>query len=617
MLWAPGRKFPVLLAAATLVPISLLCWLGLRLLQQDRDLDRQRRQDSLASAASGLALALERRLGDLEEQLAQGVGIRLTPAGLEPGGGSALLYRAELTPAADATESVFSSAEALELQRRDLAGAAAAYRRLASSSRPDIRAAALVRLGRVLRWQSDRTGALAAYDSLEGLGPVAVDGQPAEYLAGQGRSKVFEQARDDAALREEVSSLTRKLYSGARPVDRVTFDLYRDMVERWGGPPPPPALVARTEAALALWRAWRAGDLAPRGRRIIHAGGVPALAVWAGGPAHPAAWIATAAEAEAALGSLWTAQHLLVSMYDMDGQAFLGPPRPGAIALTPGETRFPFVLSVAAGAPGQPARNTALISGLLLAFALMLATAYGLYRAISRELALVRLQSDFVAAVSHEFRTPLTSMRHLIDLLASRSVLDEARKAKYYELLARETERLHRMVESLLSFGRMEAGALALRLEAEDVGRLAHDTVEEFLREPLAREREVVCDIEEGVPPVRADREALARALWNLLENAGKYSEAGTPIRVFARRHGGTLLLGVEDRGPGIPPGERAKIFQKFVRGADARRAGTRGVGVGLALVKRIAEAHGGSVTLTSEPGRGSTFTLVLPCPES
>jgi two-component system, OmpR family, phosphate regulon sensor histidine kinase PhoR len=617
MLWAPGRRFPVLLAAATLIPIALLGWLGLRLLRQDRDLERQRGQERLKLAASGLALALERRLGTLEEQLAQGDGIRLTPAGLEPGAGAVLLYRGDPIPAADTTGPEFREAETLEFQRGDLAGAAAAYRRQVASFRPDIRASALVRLGRVLRRQSDRAGALAAYASLQTLGPVAVDGQPAEYLAAQGRSKVFEEAHDAAALREEVAGLARALYAGARPIDRATFDLYRDLVERWGGPPPALDSIARTETALSLWRAWRAGDLAPRGRRIIRVGAVPTLVVWAGGPARPAAWIATPAELEASLGPLWTGQHLAVSIYDTDGQAFLGPQRQGAVSLTPGETRFPFVLSVASGAGGDSPRGTALVGGLLLAFLLMLATAYGLYRAITRELELVRLQSDFVSAVSHEFRTPLTSMRHLIDMLVSRSVPNDERKAYYYELLARETGRLHRMVESLLSFGRMEAGAYAWRLEAEDVCQLARDTVEEFRREPLAREREVACETEEGVPPIRADREALVRALWNLLENAGKYSEPDAPIRVFARRRGGALLLGVEDRGAGIAPGEQAKIFQKFVRGAEARRAGTPGVGVGLALVKRIAEAHGGSVTLASEPGRGSTFTLVLPCPES
>ena len=243
---------------------------------------------------------------------------------------------------------------------------------------------------------------------------------------------------------------------------------------------------------------------------------------------------------------------------------------------------------------------------------LILAAAYGLYRATARELLLARQQSDFVSAVSHEFRTPLTSMRHLTDLLASR----ERRRARsdathYYELLAHETERLHRMVEVCSASAasrraRTRGGSSRSSGRRRGASSRSSDASRsrEAARSPATSSAEL--------PSIRADREALSRALWNLLENAAKYSGPGTPIRVFARRQGESVLLGVGDRGVGIAPGERDTIFQKFVRGADAKRAGIRGVGIGLALVKRIVEAHGGSVRVESEPGRGSTFTLVL-----
>jgi signal transduction histidine kinase len=204
-------------------------------------------------------------------------------------------------------------------------------------------------------------------------------------------------------------------------------------------------------------------------------------------------------------------------------------------------------------------------------------------------------------------------MRHLTDLLVSRGVTSEERRTHYYGLLAHETERLYRMVEALLSFGRIEAGAYAFRLEPIAPSGVVESVVEEFRAESLARGREISCEVDRSVPSILADRETLARALWNLIENAAKYSEPDTPIRVFATRRGEFVLIGVGDRGAGIAPGERDRIFQKFVRGADAKRAGVRGVGIGLALVKRIVEAHGGSVRVDSEPGRGSTFTLVLP----
>ena len=132
----------------------------------------------------------------------------------------------------------------------------------------------------------------------------------------------------------------------------------------------------------------------------------------------------------------------------------------------------------------------------------------------------------------------------------------------------------------------------------------------------VAAGRDVTCDVDADLPPIRADREALSRALWNLLENAAKYSDAGMPIRVFARRQGDLCASGRAGRRRRHSPRPNSKrIFQKFVRGARRHAAGIRGVGIGLALVKRIVEAHGGSVRLESEPGRGSTFTLVLPCP--
>jgi signal transduction histidine kinase len=208
-------------------------------------------------------------------------------------------------------------------------------------------------------------------------------------------------------------------------------------------------------------------------------------------------------------------------------------------------------------------------------------------------------------------------MRHLTDLLVSRAALSEERKEQYYAILAHETERLQRLVESLLSFGRIEAGAYAWRLEPADACRLVRGVVEEFSREPRFHDRQILCETDEHLPPIQADRDALALAVANLLENAGKYSAPGTAIRVRALRAGDTVQISIEDEGAGIPAGEQEKLFDKFVRGSEARRLGIRGVGIGLALVKSVAEAHGGVVRLASQPGRGSTFTLVIPCHES
>lgn len=591
------RKIPLLLAVATLIPIGVLSWLGMRIIQQDRDVERQRRREALEVDAGRLALQIERRLQDIEDQLGRGAGIVLAT-----------------TPAEEAPVSLFAEAEAAEFQRHDLNAAARLYRGLAKSPRPPVRAAALVRLARVLRQLGDPGGAMQMYSILEQLGSAPVGGQPAGLVGWQGRCRVLEEARDVEGLRAQAVKLAQALDSGRWAIDRATFDFYREMVQGWGAPPTSADAIARVETAIELRRAWNTGQLGPRGRRILREADAAVLAVWAGGPNNPTAWIAPVAEFVASIRPLWADQQLAVSLYDTDGQRIFGEARQGAVSLTPGETRLPFILSAASLAPQHGSGRLVLVSALTLAFLAMVAAAYGLYRTTTREIALARRQSDFVSAVSHEFRTPLTSMRHLTELLVSRSVTSEERKTQYYELLAHETERLHRMVESLLSFGRIEVGAYAWHLEPADASRFIHGIVEEFRRAPEARDRVVSCQIEEGLPAIQVDRESLSRALWNLLENAAKYSPAGSPIRVAARRQGGSVLLAVEDEGPGVPVGERERIFQKFVRGADAKQAGVRGVGIGLALVKRIVEAHGGTVRLESEPGHGSIFTLVLPC---
>lgn len=613
-----GRAIPLLLAAATLIPIGALGWLGARVIQQDREVGRQRQREDLELAAGRLAIGIDRRLNDIEEQLARGSGIHLTPEGPQ---GSGLLYTA-IEERSEDVSALFAGVDVLEFQRADFPSALAQLRKLAASPKAAVRAAALNRIGRVERKAGHTAQALAAYDNLLRMRTAAVEGQPAALLARQARCQVFEQTGDKAALKREAGEFANAVYGGGWSIDQPTFDVYKELIERWGAGPPSQDAMDLTEAAIALWRIWRSGDLPLRGRRVLRVGAAPVLAVWMGADEGPAVWLASRADIESTFGSLWHAAQLAVSISDPDGLPVIGTQQPGAVDLNPGQTRLPFVLSVA-GAPARAAaddyarKEAYLIIGLLLIFTLAIASAYGLYRVTSREMELGRQQSDFVSAVSHEFRTPLTSMRHLTELLAMGSIVAESKKVQYYGLLSRETERLHRMVESLLSFGRIEAGAHAWHLETVEAGKLLPEVLEEFSHEPEATGRELLCDIEENLPAIRADRVALSRALRNLLENAGKYSDPPSSIRVFAQRSNGSLLMGVEDHGIGIAPHEQSRIFQKFVRGAEVRRAGIRGVGIGLALVERIAKAHGGTVKLRSELGRGSTFTLVLPCRES
>jgi len=234
-------------------------------------------------------------------------------------------------------------------------------------------------------------------------------------------------------------------------------------------------------------------------------------------------------------------------------------------------------------------------------------------RAYARELAVMRLQSDFVSAVSHEFRTPLTSLRQLSETLNEGRPLTDERRATYYQALDRATNRLEKLVEGLLDFGRMESGAMVYRKQDLDVATLVTSVVDEYRREAGDRGYQVELTAGSDLPLIHADQETLGRAIWNLLDNAEKYSPGCPTIRVHVEREGAGVAIRVQDHGLGIPEAEQRDILRKFVRGTAADATGIKGTGIGLAMVKHIVDAHGGSLRLQSAPGEGSTFSIVLP----
>jgi signal transduction histidine kinase len=611
--WLETHRLPAFFAAATLLPIAVLVWLGVRTLDQDRDLQRQRQRERLEVAAGRVALDIEKDLQRIEARLADGEGIQFVPARIETPDDVRLLFRPDVPQGSVPWSAQLAAAARHE--ERSPSEAIRAYERIAAAPGDPDRGEALVALGALLRRQRRFDEALRVYAELDTLGPLPVaGGQPAALVAKQGRAKTFLESGDKARLADEAAAFARALADGGWLIDRASYELYQhDMVEPWGGPIADAHAVQLSAAVGELWHQWQRGELDARGRRFIGSD-APVLAVWVGAPGSIVATVLGAGDLQTRWRPIWESQGLTAAVALTDGRPVFGT-ADGGLTLLPADTRLPFTLSASGRSSAlteeDEFRRRLVISGVMLACLLMVAASYGLYRITSRELLLARQQSDFVAAVSHEFRTPLTSMRHLLDLLIGRGVTDDDRKAHYYSLLAGETERLQRMVETLLSFGRMDAAAHVWTLEPLDVTELVQGVAEDFGREIAPRPLQVELDAE--LPQVRGDREALARALWNLLENAAKYSPGERPIRLFAQRGGSTVVLGVQDHGIGIPVAEQQRVFQKFVRGDEAKRAGIRGVGVGLALVKRVAEGHGGSVGLTSSVGTGSTFTLVLP----
>ncbi len=249
--------------------------------------------------------------------------------------------------------------------------------------------------------------------------------------------------------------------------------------------------------------------------------------------------------------------------------------------------------------------------------ALMLAITFAgvalLERAIGKERRLNELKSDFISNVSHELKTPLSLIRMFGELLALGKLKSPDKAKEYAEIITRESERLGRLIDNVLDFSRIERGRAAYDFQ---MGRL--DTVVErsldVYRHRLEREGfRLTTKIDPELPEALIDESAMTLLLLNLLENAVKYGKG--EISVYLTLVSGRLRLVVGDQGPGIPLDEHQRIFERFYRTHGARGTAVRGSGIGLSLVKHIAEAHGGHVTVDSEPGKGAAFIVDIPLP--
>lgn len=631
--------------AITIVPAAALGWLSWRILEQDRALESQRVRERLEHSADLVVAALDRRLAETENQIAtfvtepaadpaaDALTVTFNSSGIEARpGGRLLYYPALVPPAKEPPGEVFQPGEALEYQQENFPGAIAAFRALARSRDPLVRAGALVRLARNLRKNGQADDALAVHDELARLGPVPVSGVPADLLAREARCARLSELKQTPQLQREAAALYADLANGRWRLDRASYLFHTEEARRWASMAPDSTAGQRRALALAegvewLWAEWqriRRDDGELRGRQSLWVHDGPVFVLWHASRERMTALVAGPRHVESHWGDAWSGQRVDIALSDAEGHEFLGRPVVGGTQYAiraAAETRLPWTLRVSSAIPGPEfaqfaGRRRLLLTGLALMALLTILGGFFTARATARELAVARLQSDFVSAVSHEFRTPLTSLRHLTELLSRGTVGTEDRRRQYYAVMARETERLHRLVEGLLDFGRMTAGQREYRLEAVDPVELVEGVVDDFrndlgpggCRVELARN---------GVEPrscvVQVDREAMARAIRNLLDNGIKYSPEPQAVRVELVRDGQRIAIHVRDEGVGIPLTEQTRIFEKFVRGTASQALHVKGTGIGLAMVQHIVHAHGGEIRLRSEPGSGSTFSLLLP----
>ncbi len=264
--------------------------------------------------------------------------------------------------------------------------------------------------------------------------------------------------------------------------------------------------------------------------------------------------------------------------------------------------------------------NTLMLAAGLAVLGRLLDEERELATARSRELAaanarlaeLDRMKSDFVSMVSHELRTPLGLIKGYVGTLLRRDTpLDEATREEFLQVIDEETDRLTELVTNLLDMSRIEAGTLRVDRRPTPLARLLADCADRLrAREP---DRALYLDVPSGLPPVLADERRIAQVVDNLLTNAVRYSPEATPIVLGARAVDGGVEVRVVDQGIGIPADKQDQVFEKFFRAdaSDTRRFA--GTGLGLTICRGIVEAHGGTIWVQSEPGRGSTFAFYIP----
>ena len=234
-------------------------------------------------------------------------------------------------------------------------------------------------------------------------------------------------------------------------------------------------------------------------------------------------------------------------------------------------------------------------------------------RTVRRQMVLASLKNDLIATVAHELKTPLASSRALVETLLDEEKQGRVDLPEYLGMIARENRRLSRLVDSFLTFSRMERGKMAFDSAPLDMAEVVKEAARTIAGHPAEARCRVEISVEDEPATVSGDRDALVTAVVNLLDNALKYSPVDAPVTVRTAEADGMVTVEVSDRGPGLDQRDRKRVFDRFYQ-VDRRLSAHRGgCGLGLSIVRFIARGHGGDVTVRSVPGEGSTFVLAIP----
>jgi signal transduction histidine kinase len=649
-----GRRLLALFALTILLPALLLAALGVRAIRQERRLAEQQAREALERAADLALLDVEREVRSWRSTLERFASTRTVSGDLpptlrvafsEPGVGLVLssgaprpfawperqfLYRSPELVSPVGLETSFSVAESAELRDGNPVRALELYRTAFARARStQLRAAALQRVARTLRKLHRDGEALEAYRQLSAIDEW-IGAVPAELIARYETSAILASQNSSAGASAAALHLYKDLVDGRWPLEKTRYLYYSTAVR---------GLITGDPADADARRLSRIEErktrLTEAGMDWLENGALPAAA------AQRYVLIETEGQPRSAmlLSTEWLAAHMwprtLASTVARGVDLSLTGPH-GQRVFTTAPSRIDDVQRSGISAvrmlnslqtswhltvtPRDPAtfvsdvsrRQTMYLVMLGLVVALLASGSYLTFRVVKREVEIARLQSDFVSTVSHEFRSPLTGIRQLAEMLARGRVPSEGRRQEYYDHIVRESDRLTRLVENVLDFSRMEDGRRQYRMERLETTRWLRGVIDEARSAVSEIGPRIEAAIPEPLPSIDADPTALACAVHNLIDNAVKYSPGREAVWVDADARDGRIAIRVHDRGVGITEQDRRYIFDRFYRArADITRE-VKGAGLGLSLVARIVQAHGGVVTCESRPGEGSTFAIHL-----
>jgi signal transduction histidine kinase len=571
-----------LLVAGILLPGVILAVFGFGSLRQDRLLAERQSRDALISAAELAAREANREIARWREwQDAEGAEVVFR----EDGGiasSRGLLWLPGGTPAISLGPDA-DRAEQAEIRQRDYAKALSLYELALRGASANAKAAVLLRIARTAQKSGDHARAVRAWREV-----LSLPASPSSAAA------LLSLVESGAASATEAY---RTVATGRLPLSREDYFFHAGRLKELAGANEVAGLAAEELRRTALTEAAEA--FLDRRSRTPSPG-----------------FLAFRDEERASI----LPEERVRERLTLAAQAGLDAPvtlalrssaQPaGAVARALEDAALPWRVEAAprnAAALERSLRNRQrlLFAGLAIVLAALVSGVGLTWRALRREARYARLQSDFVATVSHEFRSPLTGIRQLAELLDSGVARTDERRGEYYRLILQESDRLTRLVENLLDFSRLAAGQKQYRPGLIDSSEWLEATA------AAPRNPRIATKIPPGLPRLRGDRDALSSAVANLIDNALKYSPPESRVEVAAAASGGALSIFVTDRGPGIAAEEQGRIFERFYRGRGPH-PGVKGAGIGLSLVRRIVEDHGGTVSVASRPGEGSTFTIDL-----